>query len=194
MIRKISISPSLAILLVICFISDAYVNFFALLIAAGLHELGHLIIARILNIRIESLELSIFGALIKTSNLSCSYKKEALLAFAGPVCNIVCAVISILLLSHFQSEFLSVFFAASSGLAMVNLLPIKNFDGGRILSSVILRRLSPRAAHCIVEFSSFLFLFLIWSVSVYFIIRSQKYLPLFVFSGATFLRMFINEG
>ena len=194
MIRKISISPSLVILLVICLISDASANFLALVIAAALHEMGHLIFAKILNIRIESLELSIFGALIKTSSLSCSYKKEALLALAGPLCNTVCALISLSLSSQFKSEFLSVFYAASLGLAAVNLLPVKSFDGGRILSSLLLKKFSPRAVHCVLECSSFLFLFLIWSISIYFIIRSQKYLPLFIFSGASFLRMFVSEG
>ena len=193
MIHKIKVSPSLVILIVICFVLDTYANLFAFLISAAIHEFGHLMLAKIKKIKIDSLELSIFGASIKAQGLPCSYGDEALLALAGPAANFLSALLCIPLALWLDCEFLKAFCAASVGLAIVNLLPIKSFDGGRVLSSILLQKSSQRTAHCVLEITSFLFLFLIWSISVYFIIRAQSCLPLFVFSGAVFLRMFVRE-
>ena len=193
MIHKIKVSPSLVILIVICFVLDTYANLFAFLISAAIHEFGHLMLAKIKKIKIDSLELSIFGASIKAQGLPCSYGDEALLALAGPVANLLSALLCIPLALWLDCEFLKAFCAASVGLAIVNLLPIKSFDGGRVLSSILLQKSSQRTAHCVLEITSFLFLFLVWSISVYFIIRAQSCLPLFVFSGAVFLRMFVRE-
>jgi Zn-dependent protease len=165
--------------------------------AAIIHELGHILFAILYSVKIEKLELNLFGALIRIPPLSCSYKQEAMLSAAGPLANIIFGTACALLLPYAKAELCEsiLYFVISSYVfAFINLLPAKDFDGGRILGCCLLNRFSPDFVHTILEWASLLCVFLLWSVSVYFILRTGSYLSLFVFSGALFARIFTFEA
>lgn len=193
---KITFSPSVLIMLCIYFVSGNANRIIMPLSAALIHELGHIVFAIIFSIKIERIELNLFGALIKLPPLACSYKKEAWLAAAGPLSNILFAAISCTFIDRFPNgkrENL-IFFAVSSLLfAFINLLPAENFDGGRILSCCLMSKLSPDSVIKTIEFSSVFCIFFLWSISVYFILKTGSYLSLFVFSGALFSRIFLSS-
>ena len=194
---KITVSPSSILMLGVIIASGNLDKIILLLVASSIHELGHILCAKILSVKIIQLNLSIFGATIKTNPLSCSYKKEAILAFTGPAFNLICALIALLLMffnSTLISDNLIGFTVVSLLLAFINLLPIKNFDGGRILSCVLLRFFSPYLVFHIMDILSFLFVFILWSFSVYLILKIGVYLSLFIFSGALFSRIFLVVG
>ncbi len=186
---NISVSPSVIIMISIYAISGTLKSTGIPLLAAAIHELGHIICANIFSIPIKKFRLNLFGALIETDPLNCSYKKEAILSAAGPLANIIC---SLLVLALFDRGFfvtsrgLQYFFISSLSFAFINLLPIDSFDGGRLLSCILLQWLTPEAVGKILKYLSIFFFFIIWSFSVYLIMKTGSSLSLFVFSGILF--------
>ena len=189
---KIKVSPTIVLMAIssVVFKDISLLKSAVVLSAALLHEMGHLLIALTLNIPLKCIQLDVFGASIEVECSSCSYVKEAILCLAGPLANILSALVVSRIFLPFDTRLFTV---ASALLAIINLLPAKGFDGGRILSCFLLSFLSPRAVSLITELSSFVCVFLLWSASVYFIMRTGSYVSLFIFSGALFARLFLSN-
>lgn len=191
---KISIFGILMILILM--FGDNYKYTVIALCAALVHESGHIIAALILKMKIDGFTLNILGAKIGVSLPMYSYKKEMLLSLSGPFANIVSGIISLFVFksSIAQTNTYLVFFTiASFFLAILNLLPIKGFDGGRIficLSAPLLDAYTPEKW---LERLSFLFVFILWVISVYLMLRIGSSLTLFVFSTALFAELFLSS-
>ena len=189
LLKKVKISPTLPILLFSMLLFDrADIGKLAVIfLAAAIHEFGHFTAAKILKIPLKRISIDIFGAFIEVASAECSYVNEAILSFLGPLFNLISAAIAILL--HGTLD-IRLFTVASIFFALINLLPIRGFDGGRTLTCLLLMRFSPKCVSTIVSFTSFLCLVMLWSVSVYFIMRTTSYLSLFIFSSVLFARVF----
>ena len=139
-------------LLILIFGDDRVYTAIALA-AAAVHELGHIIAAALLKIRFRSLSIDIFGAKLGLAAPLYSYRREWLLSAAGPATNLVTGGIAYYiyyLADEPENLRYVLFFAiASLFLAVLNLLPIRNFDGGRMLLCIMAPLLSliRRAAH-----------------------------------------------
>ena len=189
---KIKLSFSGALMLLALFLTHSYLSLAALL-AAAIHETGHIVAARICSIELGELRLGIFGASLTPKTLLCSYKKEIFLCVAGPLVNLISA----LLLSPFlnsSSGFGGLFISASLFLGILNLLPIYEFDGGRILFCLLSARLSIRSSAKIIKVISFTIIFALWCLSVYLLLRLSSSLSLFVFSLALFSKIFLLQS
>lgn len=192
---KISVSPSVIFITLVFLISGQIRQSLIPFIAALIHELGHILFAYLFEIRIEKMELNLFGAAIKVSPLTCSYIKEALLAAAGPSANILSAVLVFYFAKNILSETILLFFVSSSIVfALINLLPAQSFDGGRILSCILMSIFSLNTVIKIMEWLSLFCIFFLWSISVYFILKTGSYLSLFIFSGSLFFRIYTLYG
>ena len=189
---KIKISPAGVIMLIILILTRSLLSLAALL-AAFLHELGHIAAARICEVPLRELRLGIFGASLTLDGGLFSYKSELITAAAGPAVNL-CAVLALLPVANRLSRFGICFFTASAFLAILNLLPVADLDGGRILTCILSRFFSPRAVYSVVETLSFLVILSLWSLSVYLLLRLGASLSLFVFSLALFLRTFAQRN
>ena len=191
---KIKISPLVFVMGAALLLSgDTHYNTLPIILSAALiHEMGHIVAARLMKISIKCIRLDIFGARMDTGVLSCSYIKEAILSVAGPLANILSTALVYAVPPTFDRR---LFIISSLFFAFINLLPARGFDGGRVLSCILLTRFSPRAVSRFISVTSFLSVFILWSVSVYFIMRTGSYLSLFVFSSALFARLFlvVNE-
>ena len=188
---KIQISPSLPLFLISLAISK---NVYFMLIpisAAFIHESGHLISAKLMRIPIRSMRLGIFGAAIETDMLFCSYGKEILLALCGPLANLISAF-AVYWRFGSTTEPARLFIASSLFFAFLNLLPAGSFDGGRIFTSLLHTFLSPCTADRVAETVSFLVFFTLWTISVYFIMKTGAYLSLFIFSISLFTKLFLS--
>ena len=188
---KIKISPLVWVMgaALVFFHDSTAAEICTILSAALIHEGGHIAAAKILKIPIKCMRLDIFGAIIETDLLLCSYKKEAVLCLSGPLANIV----SVIIVSTFRLPFdIGFFKIASLFFAVINLLPAKGFDGGRAISCLLFSKLNSRTAANLMYVSSFICVFLLWTVSVYFIMRTGSYLSLFVFSAALFSKLFLS--
>lgn len=117
----------------------------AALLAAAVHELGHLAVIHAYGSRTEFLSIGFFGAQIHTGPLD--NRAEFFCAAAGPAA-------SLFLLS--LCRFFPKLALCGAVQGMFNLIPVHPMDGGRMLRC-FLRRLCPRRAegifrivHCLV--------------------------------------------
>ena len=166
--------------------------FVALLLSVTIHELGHIITAKICRIPMSQFKLGIFGASLTPSELLYSYPKEILLCLGGPVFNF--ASILIFYPIYGTSMTNSLFLLSSAALGILNMLPIVGFDGGRILSALLNIFLSPYIALKILKLISFTFIFTLWCFSVYLLLRTSSSLTMFVFSISLFCMFFLPDG
>ena len=188
---KIKLSLSGGLMIATLFITHSYLSI-AALTAAIIHECGHIAAAKICNIPLKELRLDIFGAALKISDEFRSYKKEILLSVSGPLTNLISVL---LLYPIFKNNdgFLNLFLSASLFLGILNLLPIYDFDGGRVLFCSIAYFSSPHLAAKILNITSILLIFSLWSFSIYLLIRLSSSLSLFIFSVSLFSKFFIRK-
>ena len=163
--------------------------FLASLLAALLHECGHLLAARLSGIRLRLLEVDVLGARLYPQGSLPSYGAEAVLAASGPAASLLLAIPLI----GSSTPFAASLRLATLSFALFNLLPIEGFDGGRMVSGTLLLFLAPRLADKVSELLSFFFLFVLWCVSVYLMMRVGNELSLFFFSTAIFFRIFLQK-
>lgn len=121
-----------------------------LLLAALLHELGHIAALCAWNVPVRRVDLEPMGARIVYDDVLCPLRASAWIAFAGAGVNLfVCALVSLsLALGFFNAYQLTLlFFALANGfLALLNLLPWETLDGGKLLLSFLLLRFPPERA------------------------------------------------
>ncbi len=131
-IGKVFVSGGFAI----CFAALGLLTGFEFLtiitLAVLAHEIGHILAIMKLGGRIKEIRLECVGALIRYDGAQMSYIAELVTAFAGPVMNLITA-----LLAAFMGKRFGQFWFALSGFSLVlgafNLLPIAVLDGGRML-------------------------------------------------------------
>lgn len=188
---KLGISFFSLLMLLSLILTRSYLSL-AALVAAALHECGHIIAAKLCGIPLVDMRLGIFGATLTTDRALCSYGKEILLASAGPATNLLCFALCLLL--HVDCEAIEFFCVASWGLAILNLLPIRELDGGRIVYCALASTFSPSLASRVVSALSFGIIFSLWALSVYLILRLGASLSLFIFSCFLFCKIFIKNA
>lgn len=181
---------------VLLFITLFYTHsYFALAAFAAvfLHELGHIVAAKLLKVKLKECKLSIYGAGLSPDNTVYSYSDEIILCVFGPLANILSCTAVIPLFLHSNNIFILYFIVSSMILATINLLPIKSFDGGRIMHSLICSFGTQRTADVCLSVTSFLLIFILWSLSVYVLIISGSGLSTFVFSISLFSKFFVDD-
>ncbi|MBO5946360.1 MAG: hypothetical protein J6Q69_07120 [Clostridia bacterium] len=115
-------APALAIMTVLC---------------AALHEIGHLGAALMVSQRNLPLpRATVFGFKIDTGALL-SYNEELFIALGGPLVN---AALFLLLLPFFFIEYIKILAVFNLFCALSNLIPIRGYDGFRILNTLLVRR------------------------------------------------------
>ena len=156
--------------------------------AAALHELGHLMAARCMGIPLKNIRLDLLGARIEIGGRMLSYGEEWLLAAAGPLTSLI---VSLGAAPFWQLSTHAVTFSCASViLGGLNLLPIRTFDGGRMLETTLMRFTTPRICRRFMNLCTLVFLFLLWAVAVYFLLRANEGLSLMCFSMSLIGRYF----
>ncbi len=141
---KIKINPLLLIFsifwLVTGYASTALVVFVALL----LHDLAHILVAALFNVKTYELELLPFGSTARMDDIFEQHPvAEVLIALAGPAASITFAMFCISINTYFPKllgEYGQMFVNYSFLIAGFNLLPALPLDGGRVLRAIISRR------------------------------------------------------
>ncbi|MBR2336028.1 MAG: hypothetical protein IKA62_07400 [Clostridia bacterium] len=177
------------------------------IVAAIVHELGHIIAAKILKIKIKEISFDFSGLRIEVDEKLTPYGTELVLAAAGPFANFiasfaVCIVMKkegVDIISAFEAaeKFIDtgeanfagicVFFVMSSCVqAVINLLPVKTFDGGRILYCTLAGVSDERIADSVLSVTSCVFAFMLWTVSLYLMLKMSAGLGIYIFSACIF--------
>lgn len=102
-----------------------------LLLAALLHELGHLLCIRLSGGRVEDVRLTVSGADIRYGGGA-----DLLIAAGGPLASLLAAVTAVRLGAMR-------FTGLNLALCLFNLLPVYPLDGGRLLALTLERLLGP---------------------------------------------------
>ena len=162
--------------------------------AAIIHEAGHILASHFLKMKLNSFSLKLFKANLGITLPLYSYKKELLLSLAGPAANILSGVIAAYIYRNFQNnEYIIFGTVASFFLAILNLLPIKDFDGGRIFICLLAPKFNIYVVEYVLDILSFSFVLFLWIISIYLMLKIGLSLTLFVFSSALFAKLFLNS-
>lgn len=113
-------------------------------LAAAIHEIGHLLTARCLQIPVRSLSMTAFGCVLTFENGAVIHNRETLLiASAGPAVNLIAAL---LCMAMPWRESITLFGAEHLLLALFNLLPVPPLDGAVMLTCLLSSRFGAAAA------------------------------------------------
>lgn len=107
------------------------------LLAAFLHEMGHILVYIALRHHLPCIEVTMTGFCMRTRGEHFSAYEELLLAASGPMMNILLVFWAAICLSQRATIRLSAFFVANLLTGTFNLLPIPPLDGAQILRSLI---------------------------------------------------------
>ena len=179
------------LLLVVLILTDRMRVVLLTLLAALLHECGHLLAAKLMRIPMRGVRFDLLGVRLEIGGRMLSYGEEWLLAAAGPLTSLLCAAVAAL--AWRVSLLFQIFSCASVVLGALNLLPIRTFDGGRMLECMLSHFAGARTVRCVMRLCSFLFLFLLWAAAVYFLLRAGDGLSLLCFSMSLLFRFFDGE-
>lgn len=150
---RITVSFYFAALVAAILIYDPGGLAFAGILAATLHESGHLAVMRIFRVKPSLIRFTPFGIdLEKSDCVGHSYWHDALISLAGPGVNIAAALLMRLLSVEAENPFLM----ANLVFALFNLLPVEPLDGGQALYSVLCTKFSAEQAAKAVSILSFL--------------------------------------
>ena len=118
----------------------------AALLAAALHEGGHLFVLCLFRVPVEGLRLGAVGAVIHARGARrLSYGRELLVTVAGPAANLLLAPPLAALSARLSWEWGFLFAGANVLLGVYNLLPVPPLDGGRALYLVTAYCFGPTA-------------------------------------------------
>ena len=132
--RRISASPLFFLVLILFAQSEQRTLLGQILLAAAIHEAAHIGMLYALGGKIETFRLTPFGGELHIQQSECvPYKVEIAAISAGPMSNLLCAVIlsRIALYCGWEEGYL--YAGIHTVLGVFNLLPIRFLDGGRIL-------------------------------------------------------------
>ena len=158
---KLTVHPSVILWLALLFYQRAAV-LLPFLLAAAVHELGHLLALRLLRHPLPSITLSFSGAVMETGLLS--YRDELLAAAAGPLASLA------------AGSFLPLwpeFGLYSVILGLFNLLPLPGLDGGRMLRCAAMLLLPPESASRICRVLGICTGLALWGCALYLTFRLQ---------------------
>ena len=145
--KKLSVSPFFVPYLAAASLLLPPKNCAALLLAATLHECGHLLCLLLFRIPVIQLRFSPGGAVIRTNSAALSYPREAFLYLCGPAANLCALMLSL----FFHSSFFWLLFAANLICACYNLLPIPPLDGSGALLCLLSARFPEHRARRILR-------------------------------------------
>lgn len=187
---KIEIGISLIPFLIIILLTGYYKLFFTYFIIVFIHELGHVIAASVFNIKVNKININIFGCSASLEDYKyLDFYKQILILLAGPLTYFISSFIIdklylnevISLVTYYKAVFTNKY------VLIFNLLPILPLDGGRILKLIIERFFTFKVSKIISLCISFIFI----SLFIFYTSECKQYL-IYVFIMLNFISGVIN--
>lgn len=155
------------------------------MLAALLHEAGHLLTARLLGVGVSEITLLPLGADIKFSRLT-TYREDILTGISGAAANILSALLLLPLGAHPAVRY---FICSNLALAAINLLPVDTLDGGTVLRGILSARMPEKTVSAVMTALSAASLSVLWLCSVYLMLRSCTGIELWAICMSVMLGM-----
>lgn len=156
---------------------------FSALVAVLLHGVGHVLAAAAVGVRFGRLCVTDTGLRLLTDRAFPSYRAEAVTSLGGPLFNLASAW----LVHAVAPQRGAVFITLSLYLGLLNLAPMRGFDGARMLCCFLCARHKhlpsclPHTAEHVIDALSACLLLLLWLVAVYLLLRRGSALSLYAF-------------
>lgn len=153
------------------------------MLAAEIHELGHIFAMTLKQSKPQQINLRAFSIdIVDANRVRQDYNSDVFILLAGPTLNVLFGVILYLLHGLLEVVWLRAFANANLFLAIFNLLPIEQLDGGQIVYNLLLRKLSTKNAERVSFFVSFIVLFPLAILGFYILLLSKYNFSLLFFS------------
>ncbi len=186
---RIRISAHTLILVLALIFFDRSLTSLLPILAALCHEFGHIIVIYALGARVKEIEITIFGAEIRSSVMNLSTGGNIAVYSAGGIANLLSAYMVTL---FFSSPAADIFAACSVALALLNFLPIRSLDGGCILGELLDSRFPHRGDAVFSVISSVTLMFL-WIFSVFLLLNCGGNASLLLFCIYMFATLYFNK-
>ncbi len=146
-IKNISFSVGIPFLAVAAFFlaGDMRVNYFCAVLFSALHETGHILALLFFGKKPKKITFGMMGIRIDTSDMLLSYREECITALCGPLINLLFLVVFAII------DITGLPFAINSGLFIINMLPVKTLDGGRIVYNLMMSKTDEEKADKIIN-------------------------------------------
>lgn len=154
------------------------------LLAAVLHELGHILMMRLCHLRIKAVSLRMFDVLIEADEPK-SFMQDIAVTSGGVCMNLLCAAVLIPINRKIGLPHLA--------LGIFNLLPLMSLDGGRLLELILSRRCSARVCRNILRVTTFVFILPLMTGGFYLLLQSRYNYSLLAISLYLTVLMFIKR-
>ena len=180
---KITLSFSFLVLITALLLADDIGATLYGVLAAEIHELGHIFAMTLKQSKPQRINLRAFSIdIVDANRVRKDYNSDVFILLAGPTLNVLFGVILYLLHGLLEVVWLRAFANANLFLAIFNLLPIEQLDGGQIVYNLLLRKLSAKNAERVSFFVSFIVLFPLAILGFYILLLSKYNFSLLFFS------------
>ena len=161
---KIKFNPIYVIFLFFCIYFGYFKEIVWYTLVLILHEFAHVIVGKLLGYNFGDVKLNLYGASVETKNKFVE-KDEIIISLAGPIFNIVFALILVGLWWAFPNTYDStlVLFQANVAMVIFNLLPMFPLDAGRVVFISLKNKYSKKIARVILRVITIIFI-LVFSV------------------------------
>ena len=156
----------------------------AVFIAAVIHELGHMITAKMLGVKLRLCRADAAGISLKYDFSAVPHIKEAIISAAGPFLGLLSFFIC------YKTGYTSYFAGASAALSLFNLLPSSLLDGGCILSALLSYILPPDTVWRICRITSVISALFLWCTAVFVMLRTDGDMSVMIVSIYLIYRLF----
>ena len=187
-LNKIEIKSITYYFLILCFLCGMIKNVLILFLIVIIHELGHIIVIKILKYKIENITIYPFGGITNINKLiNSSITKDLFIAVSGVIFQYILIKILITIIP-FSYHTLNLINTYNKTIIIFNLLPIVPLDGSKIVFDILSYFFSYKKSYFFTLIVSIIFLiifmnynviyslnnYLIISVLVYYIIKYYK--------------------
>lgn len=167
----------------------------AALLAALLHELGHIAVMGVCGMRVTSVTVLPYGLEMTTNRPPCSFYEDIAVNAAGCAVNLLSYPLFHMLGAVIHGnlgEFILLLSYSSVTLGILNAFPISSLDGGCVLEAVLSLLLPSCTAYRAVKAVSFVFLLLLWVLATYVFMFTGYNYSLFAMSVWLFSRLMLT--
>lgn len=191
---KITVNVHILFCLSVCALifAESSVYALAVLLCAVLHECGHIAVIKLEGMNIEEINLLPFGAEIRMRG-DAGYFAEMKIAAAGPAVNLLSGFLLYPLFLIFPNPFVLFMILCSVFLAFINLIPIRGFDGGRIVRCAAFLCLQYEKALTLIRVSELVSLILLTAFSMSVLLFSSFNISLAAICVYLFVSVYKND-